>query len=48
MGVRPMNFLDIHGNEQPMTPGLSPRTWLVAILGIVTLWTVTVVAGFCL
>jgi len=43
-----MNFLDIDSNQQPMTPELSPRTWLVGILGILTLWTVTVVAGFCL
>ena len=48
MGVRPMNFLDSQGDEQPTTPGLSPRTWLAAILSVFTLWTVTVVAGFCL
>jgi len=43
-----MNFLDIHGSEQPTGPELSPGTWLAAIAGILTLWAVTVVAGFCL
>jgi hypothetical protein len=42
-----MKFLDIHGNDQPMTPELSARTWL-ALVGILTLWAATVVAGFCL
>ena len=43
-----MNFLDIHGNDQPVTPKSSPRTWLAAIVSAFTLWAVTVVAGFCL